>query len=84
MQSNRLSLNHSKTKFMLVHSKKSYQHFNLYINNNRIERTKTYEYLGVTIDEKLSWSNQIKDVESKLSQACGAISRIRPLVDQEC
>ena len=84
MHSNKLSLNHSKTKFILVHSKKTFQSFNLYVNNNKIEQTKSYEYLGVTIDEKLNWKKQIKDVESKLSQACGAISRIRPYVDQEC
>ena len=84
LRSNKLSLNHSKTKFMLVHSKRSHLAFNLYINNNKISQITSYEYLGVTIDDKLRWVNQIKYIETKLSQACGAISRIRPFVDQAC
>ena len=84
LHSNKLSLNHKKTKFMLVHSKRSNLAFNLYINNNKISQINSYEYLGVTIDDKLKWVNQIKFIETKLSQACGAISRIRPFVDQVC
>ena len=81
---NKFSLNYSKRKFMLIHKKLSIGNFNLYIDNNKIEQVKLYEYLGVTIDEKLNWIDQIKHIESKLSQACGAIARIRPFVDQEC
>ena len=69
---------------MLVHSKRSNLAFNLYINNNKIDQINSFEYLGVTIDEKLRWSDHIKFVGTKLSQACGAISRIRPFVDQDC
>ena len=38
----------------------------------------------MTIDDKLKWVNHIKFIETKLSQACGAIWRIRPFVDQDC
>ena len=69
---------------MLIHSKRSNLAFNLYINDNKISQVTSFEYLGVIIDEKLKWTNQIKSVETKLSQACGAISRIRPFVDQDC
>ena len=61
---------------MLVHSKRSNLAFNLYINNNKINKVTSYEYLGVTIDDKLKWTNQIKFIETKLSQACGAITRV--------
>ena len=76
--SNKLSLNYSKTKFMLIHSKRSCPTLNLYIKNNKIEQVKSYEYLGTIMDDKVNWCKQIKHVESKLSQACGAIARIRP------
>ena len=84
LHSNKLSLNHTKTKFMLIHSKRSNLAFNLYINNNKISQVSSFEYLGVKIDEKLKWKNEINFVETKLSQACGAISRVRPFVDQDC
>ena len=84
MMSNKLTLNHSKTKFMLVHRKTSTPILNLYINNNKIEQVKSFEYLGVKIDEKLNWKEHIKSIETKISQSCGAIARLRPCVDQQC
>ena len=84
MASNKLTLNYSKTRFMLTHRKKDNPLLNLYINNNKIEQVRSFEYLGVTIDEKLSWSEHIKTVETKLSQACGALARLRHHVDHRC
>ena len=83
MASNKLTLNYSKTKFMLVHRKNEQPLLNLYIKNHKIEQVKSIEYLVVRIDEKLNWSEQIKNVETKLSQACGAIARLRHFVDQK-
>ena len=71
MASNKLTLNYSKTKFMLVHRKNKQPLLNLYVRDHKIEQVKTIEYLGIKIDEKLNWSEQIKNVETKLSQACG-------------
>ena len=51
---------------------------------HKIDQVKCFEYLGVFIDENLTWSKQIKHVESKLSQACGAISKIRHIVYRDC
>ena len=84
MTSNKLTLNYSKTRFMLTHRKKEKPLLNLYINNNKIEQVSTFEYLGITIDENLNWGEHIKTVESKLSQACGAIARLRHHVDLRC
>ena len=71
MHCNKLSLNHKKTKYMLVHSKRSNIAFNLYINNNKIEQVASFEYLGVIIDEKLKWSEHIKFVGSNYHKHVG-------------
>ena len=52
---NKLSLNISKTKYMLITNKHvSTESFVINVNRNRIERTLTYKYLGVIVDQKLT------------------------------
>ena len=69
---------------MLFHRQQNQSPFSLYINDNKIEKVKCFEYLGVKIDEKLTWKEQIKYIEGKLSSTCGAIYRLRHTVSQEC
>ena len=54
---NKLSLNYSKTSYMIV-SRKNNQltDFNVKINDKTITRTTCVKYLGVFIDDKLTWS----------------------------
>ena len=84
MLSNKLSLNYSKTKFMLFQRQKKSPTLNLYINDNKIEQVSCFDYLGVKIDNRLSWKDHIKHLESKLAQSCGAIARIRHITSQKC
>ena len=42
---------------------------NIRINNHEIEQVNSIVYLGLTIDSKLSWDCQIKQIESDLSIA---------------
>ena len=84
MVSNKLSINYSKTKYTLFHRQRIQNLFSLYINNNKIEKVNCIEYLGVKIDDKLTWREHIKHIEGKLSSACGAIYRLRQTVRQEC
>jgi len=57
---NKLSLNISKAKYMLIRNKHvSTESFVIDVNSNHIERTSTYKYLGVFIDEKLHVETQV-------------------------
>ena len=38
----------------------------------------------VKIDNKLTWRDHIKHIEGKLSSACGAMYRLRQIVNQKC
>ena len=40
----------------------------LKINDQIIEQVSTYTYLGVTVDEKLPWSDNINNIKSKASK----------------
>ena len=48
-----------------------------------IERTKSYRYLGLLVDEKFSWENHISEVCWKLSQVAGIILKMRYLLTKE-
>jgi len=72
---NKSSLNYSKTSYLIV-SRKNNQltHFNVKTNDKTITRTTCVEYLGVFIDDTLTWSNvHIAYLEIKLSRSVGIL-----------
>ena len=80
MTSNKLTLNHNKTKFMVVSKKGVNGAMNIRINNYQIEQVDSIEFLGVIIDSKLSWNQHIKQLESSLSTTFEIMSKIRHFV----
>ena len=84
---NRLSLNVVKTKYMIVASKhkiKQLDHnFQIKVNQQLLKRERTYKYLGVEIDESLTWGHQIEKILKIVSGAIGALRRVRHLLPQE-
>lgn len=78
LKGNKLSLNVTKTHSMLIttkHKKKhleiSNQTFQPSIRETRVEVASNTKYLGVQIDENLTWKEQIKTVTAKASRAIG-------------
>ena len=53
--------------------------FNVSINHNKTEKNYV-KYLGVYIDNKLTWKIQIEHLSSKLSKACSMICKLRHYV----
>ena len=81
-KANKLSLNATKTKFTLFHKPSQMDNLPLKlpilkINNDKIERKDALKFLGVLIDENLSWKKHIKLLETKLSCAIGVLYRSR-------
>ena len=73
LKANKLSLNERKTKFTLFHKPRDkdnspFQLPNLKVNNNEIKRNSSIKFLGVIVDENLTWIDHITLVESKLSK----------------
>lgn len=50
------------------------------LENHRIEREDHTKSLGLTIDDRLTWTNYVNEVCEKVSAAIGALKRIRPFV----
>ena len=64
-ESSGLSISYSKTKAM-VFTKKQINDLPLYINNNIIEYTSEYKYLGMVLDSPhLSWRSHIQNIRTK-------------------
>ena len=51
--------------------------FNLTINHNLIKKSEFVKYLGVFLDDKLSWKIHIEKICQKLSRVCGMIYELR-------
>ena len=84
MRSNRLSINYNKTAYMILNATRSQNcNFEISMNGLRIQQTDSSKYLGVIIDNKLSWKPQISSLCGKLSQACGVVCKIRHLGDMK-
>jgi hypothetical protein len=79
LNTNKLSINTSKTKFILFRSsKKKKKHVvKLSINNDDIKQVKSTTFLGVVIDECLSWNDHIDSVAKKIVKSAGIIAKIR-------
>ena len=88
LRANKLSLSDKKrNKYSNIgsHNKLAnlkYQ-FNVKIDEHFLERAKTYKYLGIDLDENLSWDSHIDNIVKKVSAGLGAIRRVRSLVPRE-
>ena len=84
-------LNTSKTKYMLFKKHDADVNFNnvdLLIDNTSIDRIgkncneSSFKFVGVKIDEFLSWKDHITSIKSKLASASFALSKVRNLLPE--
>ena len=86
LHSNKLSLNYSKSKFMLTKSLKKNSNlsdtcsFQIKINDICFQRKKCAKFLGVLIDSSLDWSSHVLYIKSKLTRASYLFHKIRNVV----
>ena len=81
MYSNKLTLNYSKCCYMIISRKPlNISEFSLTMNNLNIKRSDCVKYLGVLLDENLTWKNQVQKLNKSLSKICGLIFKIRHYV----
>jgi len=78
LRANKLSLNYNKTDFMLLPSRKhNPASFKVIINNHNISPEDNLKYLGVLLDNKLSWKPHVQKVKTQLSRACAILSKLK-------
>ena len=78
-KANKLSLNTLKTNYMLFCSGKIDENEHS-IKIGVIQRTNSCKFLGIMIDDKLTWSEHISHTKSKLCRSLFAISRSKNFV----
>ena len=73
-----LRLNVSKTKSMLIHSKrqKCLPPMNIQLNGTPIEQVQSYKFLGVVVNDTLTWDDHIQFVCTKVSKSLNLLRRL--------
>ena len=87
LTANKLTLNASKTEFMLIGSRQRLSTFHnppsLMINGAPITRVTSTKSLGVHIDQTLSWNVHVENLCKKIASGIGALKRVRSFVPHE-
>ena len=75
---NRLSVNCSKTNFMLFSLNRQIRSstFQNMLNDQRVERVMSTKFLGILVDDSISWQPHIAYISKKLSKSIGIIRRV--------
>ena len=79
-KANKLSLNISKTKYSLFHSTRKKKDIPntlppLHIDNVPVKREFVTKFLGVYLDENISWKHHINTVSTKVRKTIGILYR---------
>ena len=84
LNANRISLNINKTEFIIFRKPRKLIDFEIKIklNGKRIYPSTKIKYLGVLLDEHLSWKPHIDELTKKLNRSNSMLSKIRYYVDE--
>ena len=79
LNANKISLNASKTEYIIFRSNRRPLDTipKIKISGKHLVPSKTIKYLGVHLDEHLTWKQHVSFVANKLRRANGAISKLR-------
>jgi len=86
-QANKLSLNLQKTNYVLFQPKGAStvdNNLQLTIGAETIARKSSVKFLGIYLDEHLQWTEQFKQLNSKLSKANYIIRSVKNILDSTC
>ena len=86
LNANRISLNASKTEFIIFRKPSksvSLDSLKIKLNGKRLYPSTSIKYLGVLIDEHLSWKSHTDELIKKLNRSNNMLSKIRHYVDSK-
>ena len=85
LRSNKLSLNPGKSDLVIFRSKtkKELDEINIKINKSKLSAVPDVNYIGVVLDEFLSWNAHVNNLCKKLAQTNGILSKLRHYVPQK-
>ena len=81
---NQLTLNIKKTNFIIFksHKKRLRRDLRLTLNGTVLQRVEDSKFLGIVIDQHLTWKNHIDYITKKILRITGLLCRIRFYVNQ--
>ena len=83
---NKLSLNMIKTDFMIIGSTQNVLKFDdliaIRIDDQLIKQVAHVKYLGIIVDDRLTWKEHVDYISKKISRNLGAIKRSRQCIDR--
>ena len=79
LNASKLSLNLSKSYFMIFQPKKTKyeQEVTIKINNQSLSKVSSTKFLGYVIDEDMCWKQHIQYISKKLSKSIGILKKAR-------
>ena len=87
LKANKLGLNAVKTEFMISGSNQRIKMFDeliaIRVDDHLITRTNWTKYLGIIVDDNLSWELQIDHVSKKINQNIDVMKHIKSCVPKE-
>ena len=81
---NKLTLNVKKSNFTIFKSqrRKLTKHLSLKLNNEMLQCIEHTKFLGIIIDQHLTWKNHVNYVTKKIIRTTGVLCRIRFYISQ--
>ena len=84
IQINKLSLNIKKTQFMFFHGRRYVDYVpNILINDCPVSKTDCIKFLGIMVDQHLSWRDHINYISKKVSKSVGILHKIQNYLDKK-
>ena len=82
LDANKVSLNIDKTNYVIFHSSSRNvpSDSTIKIGKKHIKRVKFVKFLGLLLDEHLSWKYHLSELSKKLARTCGFFFKIRNLL----
>ena len=80
---NKLSLNVEKINFMVFSKKKINYNYIIKIDDKVINRVNKTKFLGVFIDENLTWKEHVKYITTKLSNSIAIMYRTSVMLNND-
>lgn len=81
---NNLALNLDKTKYILFNSNSTNREPELFVQNKQISSVQQIRFLGVEIDNKLSWDEHTKHIVKKLNSSCYMLKALASVTSHKC
>ena len=83
-KANKLSINASKTNFMILGTSfmtsKIQSDLKISLNNTQLDRVTSTKFLGIIVDENLTWKNHINCTSKTISRNIGVINKLKHFI----